>query len=241
MEILGEMSIDSDENSEYADEELEIVPDFFVAVRKMLLQADGQPRVIVRACRPVTVLGVLIWLVMNFTIGTWKDGGRFETYMALVRYAFMGLPNCGAALYLSYVADVIRPKDGQLELLGAGVKQLPASHVRRLQRWRNLMMLPAVGVALYGLVYVFLPIYAIKAAIAAQPCDPNLDRISCQMSSADLPDPGCCYGKEEWQGHIALYFIPYCPFAVFSLCLGYPVAMMWCKQRRSDVINETTD
>ena len=66
MDILGELGREDDSSAaegEGEEEEMAVMPDFFSAVRPLLLRGDGSHRPIVRACRWMLVWGLVVWPV----------------------------------------------------------------------------------------------------------------------------------------------------------------------------------
>jgi hypothetical protein len=156
-EIFGDMALgasDKDDGDDVAEEdEMVEMPDFFARVRPLLMSARGTPRLIVQLAPWLVLSGlvlmpVALWMIPG--VGT-ADSCCFQTAFEARRAALMGLPFVGGLSYLPFVCRAIKPETGPLAKLGVGTKKVAASHVARLQKWRNVLMIPAILCFLFSL------------------------------------------------------------------------------------------
>jgi hypothetical protein len=215
------------------------MPDFFVGMRPILLCADGSPRLWVRKSWWIFLIGAGIFPSCVFAMGIKAEGGRHDTQMAMIRFAFMGIPFCAGTVYTSFLADVIRPETGRLARLGVGVKLVADHKIRALRRWRLVMMAPAVGIFLFGTLFIMFYVEVTMAAIESAPC--TCDKLVCQThalaagdSRADHSQTAggdncdiCCFANERYPRQLDVYFLPPAPACLISLLVGYPCAMAW--------------
>lgn len=202
------------------------VPDLFARVRPLVLRQDGSPRMLVRASWPIFLSGTILWPPLVLSMGFVAEGGRWATQMAMIRFAFMGIPFTAGMVYLRFFADAIRPETGCLAKLGVGNAKVSAHKIRTLRRWRALLVLPALGLIFFGFVFIKFLGDLIHHAIEQPPCgrfvvepEDNCDR------PGDNDD--CCFFEETYAWEKTVRFIPCAPFAAISLCVGYPAAMAW--------------
>lgn len=197
--------------------ELEVMPDLFVTVRRLLFAESGEPRAIVRVAPWVTLSGTLLFIPVILQGGVEAEGGLFPTELIMTRWAFMGLPFTGGAMYLPMLASAIRP-GGPLEALGAGTVEVPTRSVRRLRMWRNASI--AGGLYAFGFGTLFVAFYfeLIVAFFHVPPADEMVPGWS---------DNGYEMPAREMMRITQKIFLPTSPMVVVSMLFGYPAAMFW--------------
>ena len=105
----------------------------------------------------LVLMPVALWMIPG--VGT-ADSCCFQTAFEARRAALMGLPFVGGLSYLPFVCRAIKPETGPLAKLGVGTKKVRASHVPRLQKWRNVLMIPTILCFLFSHSRCRLPISA---------------------------------------------------------------------------------
>jgi hypothetical protein len=207
------------------------MPDFFVGIRPILLCADGSPRLWVRKSWWIFLWGSVIFPLCILAMGTKAEGGAHDTQMSMIRFAFMGVPFSAGTVYASFLAGVMRPETGRLARLGVGTKLVADHKIRALRRWRLVMMAPAVGLFLFGTMFIVFYAELITRTIESAPC--TCDRLVCEEAwsnggrETDFPCNTCCFAKEQYPDQMWSYVLPCAPSHLFSMLVGYPCAMAW--------------
>ena len=106
-----------------------------------------------------------------------------------------------------------------------GVKLVAEHKIRALRRWRALMMAPAVGLSLFGLLLIDFMVGIIQDAIEQAPC--TCERLTCEQSTENDDCAMCCYANEEYPRQLSSHFLFGLGPAIISLVVGYPAAMAW--------------
>lgn len=225
MDVLGEMGLEEDSADSIKEEEMEVMPDYFSAVRPVLLRDDGTFRTIVRACRWMLVWGLVVWPIEVMHQGV-RPAGFWASQMAQIRFAFMGIPFCAGLVYVRFLADVLHPTHGALALLGMGVRKVPAKQLVSLRRWRWMLILPTAGCVVFAAVVFNYGVECVGALIRQTPCD-SPDIPYCD-ANVDVPEAPCCFSEESFVKEKQAYFTPGIAPPFFALLLGYPAAMAWC-------------
>lgn len=228
MDILGELGREDDSSAaegEGEEEEMAVMPDFFSAVRPLLLRGDGSHRPIVRACRWMLVWGLVVWPVEVMHQGV-RPAGFWPSPMAQMRFALMGIPFCAGLVYVRFLADVLHPTNGALALLGMGLRKVPARKLKSLDRWRWLLLLPTAGCLVFAAVVFQFGVDCVGALVRRTPC--SSPDIPCCDINVDVAEAPCCFLDETFVKEKQAYFAPGMPPPFFSLLLGYPAAMAWC-------------
>ncbi len=157
MEIFGDMALgasDKDDGVDVSGEEMVEMPDFFARVRPLLISARGTPRWIVQVSPWLALYGVVVMPVVVWLMPGGPGTCCFQTSFEARRASLMGLPFAGGFSYLPFVCATIKPETGPLANLGVGTKKVALSHVVRLQRWRYVLMIPAILCFLFCLTIV---------------------------------------------------------------------------------------
>eukprot|EP01052_Picozoa_sp_SAG31_P015865 SAG31_NODE_1033_length_10230_cov_15.289014_1_plen_489_part_00 len=126
------------------------VPDYYGKLRPLLAAADGTPRWFVRFSPLLTAWHAVLYPV-SILLMYWLSPTVFEGDLDVLRMVFMCLPYGGTSHYVMYLLRAIA-EDGPLAQLGAGTAMLPASQLKKLRLWMYLLLIPALGCFLFGLV-----------------------------------------------------------------------------------------
>jgi hypothetical protein len=209
--------LDAEEVSGGGDsaEELVPLPDFFARFTALLCAADGSPSMLVRFA-PASAVFATVWWFFSFAYSFANieelTGGDPEAASSagtspISQFAVMmqGFTFNAPSYYAVYLHRVLEPNNGALALLGARGATVPASTVKTLKLWRNVLLVPVFLMAMFG-IFGFGPIWT---GILAHN-----------------------FGGMEW-GRNWQWTRPAFPALVltslFGLPIGYSLAAVWCK------------
>ena len=205
---LNGSSDEEDEKADHSSEEKLAMPDFFVGLRPLLMNERAENRFFVRMSPWLALVGTFGMPAYAAYAGTTPLG---ETPMELVRFGLMGFVFCGGSFYIPLLCIAIRPESGALARLSddtAGEKLVTKRQINSLKFWRVLLMIPAAIIAIFGIVepgQYMLPITLFYVGIA------DVDaKMEAEIASMKL--------------HAA---VPFFPSVLFSLVVGYPLAIAW--------------
>lgn len=92
------------------------------------------------------------------------------------------------------------------------------------------MLAPAVGIFLFGCLFIEFYAEVFMAVIERAPC--TCDKLACQadalaVGGSQKPCDTCCFANERYPRQLDTYFLPPAPACLVSMLLGYPTAMAW--------------
>jgi hypothetical protein len=141
---IGELSASGGDSSrpfESEDSEregAEICPDFFVRVRKVVLNADGSPSLLVKLLPLLTLLFFLsACATVNQRVSSWTAPNLFDVLWIVLAIT-------GTVMLVAFVQSlptltaVLRPVDGELDMLGAGRADITAVDLAALNTQRRV-------------------------------------------------------------------------------------------------------
>jgi hypothetical protein len=218
MDIVSEMSLgggpDSDAPEDDSQQELETMPDLFAKVRPLLMTAEGEPRLLVRAA-PWLVLFIVLGMPCAFlSLGVDPDRPILNTQIEVTRGAFMGVPFGGGLLFLPLMCRVIQPETGALAQLGVGKTKVPVRQIKQLRRWQFGMGAAGAGIALWFFVGPFpITVQLIMNVFGLLEFE--------DFTPAEIGQVMKVFEPVLW------IILPMIISMGPSLVIGYPVAMQW--------------
>jgi hypothetical protein len=225
MEIITEMAggavgnpLSSEEQPAEAEDEEDTswvsMPDFFAPLRPVLMNAEGQERLLVRWGAWIALFGIVV-NGLQAVFGSTVNGDGDDTNIERFQSALGGAVYCGGSVYLPIVCTAIRERTGALSQLkedSAGAKLVTPKQVQGLKRWRSALLIPAAGFSIFAL---------------AGP--------GSYFAKLWLGVLGVGEFREflTEQGHIRLlYGLP----VMLSMTVGYPIALAWYFSMRVAVV-----